>query len=74
MINWFEYGVEMAQKFCEGSCEYAKRGSQYIAECEGITGTVAETDFCNGWCTVVSLDGQVLYHQLLYKKRKMVHG
>lgn len=66
--NWYQYGVEMAQKFCNGDCEYAQRGSQYIAEYEGIVGTNAEKDFCDGWSTVVSLDGQVLYHQILYKK------
>lgn len=68
MTDWYQFGVEMAQKFCNGSSEYAKCGSQYICECENITGTDAEKDFCDGWSTVVSLDGEVWYHQLIYKK------
>ena len=67
MTNWYQFGVEMAQKFCDNSSgnsnEYAKCGSQYIAECENISGTEHEKTFCDGWSTIVSLDGEVRYRK-----------
>lgn len=69
-INWFNYGIEMAQKFCAGSDLYAAKGSAYIAEYEGISGTASETEFCKGWQTIVSLTGDVEMHQAFNRMKR----
>ena len=68
-INWFNYGIEMAQKFCAGGDTYAAKGSAYIAEYEGISGTQSESEFVDCWQTVVSLTGDVEMHQLLNRMK-----
>lgn len=68
-VDWFAYGIEMAQKFCTGGDSYAEKGSAYIAEYEGISGTAAETEFCKGWQTIVSLTGDVEMHQALNRMK-----
>ena len=67
-INWFNYGIEMAQKFCAGDA-YADKGSQYICEYEGISGTQSESEFVDGWKTIVSADGEAQMHQLLNRMK-----
>ena len=68
-INWFNYGIEMAQKFCAGGDTYAAKGSQYVCEYEGISGTQSESEFVDGWKTIVSADGEVQMHQLLNRMK-----
>ena len=69
-INWFNYGIEIAQKFCAGGDAYADKGSQYICEYEGISGTASETEFCKGWQTIVSLTGDAEMHQALNRMKR----
>ena len=68
-VDWFAYGVEMATAFCAGGDTYAAKGSAYIVECEGISGTASETEFCKGWQTIVSLTGDVEMHQALNRMK-----
>ena len=59
----FEFGQRMAQEVCEG----ADHNSAYICEYEGFTGTAAETEFCKGWQTLISLSGEISMNQMLYR-------
>lgn len=69
-VDWFTYGIEMAQKFCASGDSYADKGSAYIAEYEGISGTAAETEFCKGWETIVCLTGAVEMHQAINRMKR----
>lgn len=60
MINWFQYGVDMAQKAVNGTDTYATTGVRYIAESEGIVGTSAEVEFLKGWDSITPLKGYSL--------------
>ena len=60
MINWFQYGVDMAQAAVKGTDTYAATGIQYIAESEGIVGTPDEVEFLKGWDTIIPLKGYSL--------------
>ena len=68
-VDWFAYGIEMATAFCAGGDTYAAKGSQYICEYEGISGTQSESEFVDGWKTIVSADGEVQMHQLLNRMK-----
>lgn len=65
METIFDFGRRMALEVCEG----ANHSSSYICEYEGFCGTAAETEFCAGWNSVLSLTGEVEMHQMLHRYR-----
>lgn len=65
METIFEFGKRMALEVCNG----ANHSSAYICEYEGFCGTAAETEFCAGWGSVLSLTGEVEMHQMMHRYR-----
>ena len=63
METIYEFGRRMAVEVCNGS----PHSSIHICEYEGFCGTAAETEFCTGWSSVLSLTGEVEMHQMMHR-------